>query len=200
MNKHMPLWRYQRQIPQGVIPSPMLPWLFEVDSLTQRLRQMCNGRFQVQVVRQARMRPLADERDALDMRNHEYALVRMVYLRCDEQPWVFARTVIPLRTLSGAQRRLGCLGTRPLGEVLFTDHSMRRSAVEVARLVPGSMLFELATARATASAVTSPMQQSQDIWGRRSVFYLQGKPLLVSEFFLPALNPDVSSMDTHLHK
>jgi chorismate--pyruvate lyase len=182
MKKGMPLWRQQRYIPRGLIPPPMMPWLFDAASLTQRLRQVCQGRFQVRVVSQRRVRPLRDERVALRMRDHEHALVRMVYLLCDGQPWVFARTVIPLRTLGGAQRRLARLGSKPLGEMLFADRSMRRSAVEVARLLPGDKLFGLI---ATGGAVGS-------LWGRRSVFYLQNKPLLVSEIFLPAINPTLS--------
>ena len=188
MKKNTSLWRQQRHVPRGLIPPPIAPWLFDVASLTQRLRQVCQGHFQVRVVSQQRVRPLRDERVALDMRDHEHALVRMVYLLCDGQPWVFARTVIPLRTLSGAQRRLARLGSKPLGEMLFADRSMRRSEVEVARLVPGGKLFGL-IATANSNAGTADLaQQPQPIWGRRSVFYLQDKPLLVSEMFLPAIN------------
>lgn len=176
-------------MPRGLIPPSVESWLFDAASLTQRLRQVCQGRFQVRVVSQQRVRPLRDERIALRMRDHEHALVRMVYLLCDGQPWVFARTVIPLRTLSGAQRRLGRLGTKPLGEVLFADRSMRRSEVEVARLAPGGKLFGLIATGTTAGGAINLAQQPQQIWGRRSVFYLQDKPLLVSEIFLPALSP-----------
>lgn len=189
MKTDMPLWRQQRYMPRGLIPPSVESWLFDAASLTQRLRQVCQGRFQVRVVSQQRVRPLRDERIALRMRDHEHALVRMVYLLCDGQPWVFARTVIPLRTLSGAQRRLGRLGTKPLGEVLFADRSMRRSEVEVARLAPGGKLFGLIATGTTAGGAINLAQQPQQIWGRRSVFYLQDKPLLVSEIFLPALSP-----------
>lgn len=185
MKQGMPLWRQQRHMPRGLIPPTMASWLFDAASLTQRLRQICQGRFQVRVVSQQRVRPLRDERIALHMRDHEHALVRMVYLLCDGEPWVFARTVIPLRTLSGAQRRLGRLGTRPLGEMLFADRSMRRSAVAVAQIAPGSRLFALIAAGA---GTVNLAQSLQSIWGRRSVFYLQDKPLLVSEIFLPAIN------------
>lgn len=188
MKKGMPLWRQQRHIPRGLIPAPMASWLFDAASLTQRLRQVCHGCFQVRVVTQQRLRPLRDERIALGMCDHERALVRMVYLLCDGQPWVFARTVIPLRTLSGAQRRLGHLGNKPLGAMLFADRSMRRSEVEVVRLVPGDRLFKLITAGMTAPGPVHPGQPSQALWGRRSVFYLQAKPLLVSEIFLPEIN------------
>jgi len=172
-------WRPRRHLPRGIVPSNLSSWLFDTTSLTQRLRQVCHGRFQVRVVSEAHARPLHDERVALNMRDNEGAVVRMVYLLCDGKPWVFARTVIPLRTLSGPQRRLTHLGSKPLGELLFADKTMRRGEVEVARLAAGSPVFSMA-----AQALK---QKPGEIWGRRSVFYLQGKPLLVSEMFLPDL-------------
>lgn len=180
-----PLWRPRRHLPRGIVPPNLSSWLFDTASLTQRLRQACHGRFQVRVISEAQARPLRDESVALAMRGHEGAVVRMVYLLCDGRPWVFARTVIPLRTLSGAQRRLAHLGSKPLGEMLFADKSMRRSEVEVARLAPGSLVFKMAT--------QALERKPDEVWGRRSVFHLQDKPLLVSEVFLPdLLNPNVS--------
>jgi chorismate--pyruvate lyase len=93
---------------------------------------------------------------------------------------VFARTVIPVRTLRGRQRRLARLGTRPLGAALFADPHLKRGEVEIARLAPGDGIYEHAAVQGAADGV----------WGRRSVFTLKGKPLLVSEFFLPALLHD----------
>ncbi|MEQ6342945.1 MAG: chorismate lyase [Gammaproteobacteria bacterium] len=174
-----PLWRPRRHLPRGIVPSVLSSWLFDTTSLTQRLRQACHGHFQVRVMSEAQARPLRDERVTLRMRGYEGAVVRMVYLLCDERPWVFARTVIPLRTLSGPQRRLAYLGNKPLGEMLFADKSMRRSEVEVARLAAGSAVFRMAT--------QALEHKPDEIWGRRSVFYLQDKPLLVSEIFLPDL-------------
>lgn len=107
------------------------------------------------------------------MANRETALIREVHLMCDDHPVVYARTVIPVSTLVGPQKRLAHLGDKPLGAVLFSDKSMRRSEVQVACLKPAQV--KLATAN------------SEDIWGRRSVFRLNDRPLLVSEYFLPDL-------------
>jgi chorismate--pyruvate lyase len=68
-----------------------------------------------------------------------------------------------------------------LGAVLFADPSMRREEVEVACIRPGQYAFDVATSR-----LDSP---PGCIWGRRSVFFLEREPLLVSEVFLPALVP-----------
>lgn len=122
---------------------------------------------------------MLNEARTLGQRPEAYALVREVYLMCDDKPWVFARTVIPAGTLKGGRRRLANLGKRPLGAVLFADRSMRRSPVEIACLSPGQPLF----ARAVAPLCVTP----EAIWGRRSVFRLSGQPLLVSEIFLPGI-------------
>ena len=102
------------------------------------------------------------------------ALVRQVVLCCNEQPLVYARTVIPVTTIQGAQRRYANMGNRPLGAMLFADRTMQREAVEVAIL----------PATDVANQYTS---SNEPIWGRRSVFRVSGKPLLVSEYFLPEL-------------
>ena len=97
---------------------------------------------------------------------------------CGATPWVYARTVIPVQTLRGPQRRLAHLGSKPLGAALFADPNLGRGAVEVACLAAGEKLF----ARAVGEGISTEV-----IWGRRSLFWLGGSPLLVSEFFLPAL-------------
>jgi chorismate--pyruvate lyase len=130
------------------------------------------------VLRQGWGRPLASERQTLNIKRGERAVIREVRLMCGERPWVFARTVIPVRSLRGAQRRLAHLGSKPLGAALFADPHVHRGEVEVAHIGPDERLF----ARAVG---TAPYHQA--IWGRRSVFWSQGKSLLVSEIFLPAL-------------
>jgi len=159
------------------VPRELRCWLLDRASLTHRVRQACPGRFQVELVSQGFVPPMRNERRALRMRPAVRALVREVRLVCDGRPWVFARTVIPNRTLHGAQRQLGRLGTRPLGAVLFADRSMRRGEVQLARIRPGERMFD--------AAVGCRPQRPDAIWGRRSTFHVGGKPLLVTEVFLP---------------
>jgi chorismate--pyruvate lyase len=133
----------------------------------------------VRVLRQDWTRPSRDEARTLKLRLDAWAWTREVQLLCAEQPWVFARTLIPARTLRGRGRRLTQLGTRPLGEVLFADPGVRRGPVEIARITVHQRLHQ----RAFAGFAESP----DAIWGRRSVFHIDGCPLLVCEFFLPDL-------------
>jgi chorismate--pyruvate lyase len=107
------------------------------------------------------------------------ALIRQVYLYCDAIPCVFARTVIPRATLSGAERHLAVLGNRPLGAVLFADPTTRRDRVEVGSLGPKHPLF--------ARAVKNLDHRPRMLWGRRTLFHYAGRPLLVNEIFLPGI-------------
>jgi len=110
----------------------------------------------------------------MSISNPRSALVRQVLLCCKKQPLVYARTVIPLATIQGAQRKYANMGNRPLGAMLFADRTMSREAVEVALLPAGHDAHQYTNI-------------GEPIWGRRSVFRVSGKPLLVSEYFLPEL-------------
>jgi len=116
----------------------------------------------------------------LGMGDRDWGLVREVRLHCHNQPWVYARSVLPATSLVGRLDRLRTLDNRPLGHLLFTDPHMSRDRYEICR-VP-----------AAALASSSPEQTSENstaMWGRRSRFLLSGHPIMVSEIFLPAFRP-----------
>src|SRR3989338_5272639 len=161
------------------IPEQYLPWLLDTASLTQRLIDACRSEFRVHVLNQDWGRPRPDEARALGMRAQGRALVRQVQLLCGGRPWVYARTLLPRATLTGPERRLAHLKSRSLGAVLFADPTMQRGRTEIVRLCPTDDLYTLAA----QTLDTLPAE----IWGRRTVFRLRGKPLLVSEFFLPGI-------------
>ena len=152
-------------------------WLLDPASLTLRLQQLCGGRFHVRVISQGWGTPRQDEAQELGMAGRERAIIRQVQLMCADHPWIYARTVIPSTSLRGKLQRLAHLGSRPLGAMLFADPGMQRGVVELARILPGQELF--------ADATQAVDNTSAPIWGRRSVFRITGRPLLVSEIFLP---------------
>lgn len=175
-----PLWSGHNRWLRSTIPVSLRSWLLDPASLTDRLKKTCSGCFSVRVLNEAWQRPRLDEVRVLSMKTSTVAWVREVQLLCDGHPWVFARTVIPITTLTGSQRLLTHLGNRPLGAYLFTHPGMRRGRVELARIRQGQAMFTEANAGVD--------ENMQEIWGRRSVFRLTGKPLLVAEMFLPALS------------
>ncbi|MGB5395826.1 MAG: chorismate lyase [Gammaproteobacteria bacterium] len=168
-------WLTRRQLFNKEVPHALLDWLFDSSSLTARLQRRCPGQFRVELISQKIEKPRLDEISVLDLHYGDSALVRQVRLFCADIAVVYARTVIPLATLSGKERSYANLGNRPLGAMLFADQSMRRGRVMVSRLNNSDVLFK-----------HTGVKQG-DIWGRRSVFYVSEKPLLVSEYYLPAL-------------
>jgi len=170
-------WQPYRCYRRSELPAELTAWLLDPASLTRRLQGLCAGEFRVRVLSQVRGRPRLDEARVLGMRRGGLAIIRQVQLLCNEHPRVYARTVIPISSLQGRLRRLASLGVRPLGAMLFADRGMRRGIVELARIRPGEMLY--------ADAVRDSLQANGEIWGRRSIFRLAQKPLLVSEIFLP---------------
>jgi len=175
-----PLWqRLGRRRPRDV-PAIAWSWLADTGSLTQRVQGACAGRFEVRLLGQSWGTALPSERHILRGRLRARALIREVELLCDGTPRVFARTVIPFRSLSGAARQLGRLGVRPLGAVLFAHPATRRDRVEFACLSPADPLY-------AAAVANLPGQPPAALWGRRTVYRYAGKPLLVNEIFLPGL-------------
>ncbi|MDA8420266.1 MAG: chorismate lyase [Pseudomonadota bacterium] len=173
------LRRHLMHLPR--MPAEMRDWLLDPASLTARLKAVCSGNFRVDLLEQRHLLPRPCEAADLGISPGRYALVRQVRLLCDREAWVFARTVIPEETLRGPQRRLRYLKTRPLGEVLFSSPTLTRARVTIERLVPGGALYALA-----ASGIR---RNAPAIWGRRSLFVVGGKRLLVSEYFLPGIPP-----------
>lgn len=171
-----PLWQPRQQRITDPPPAGLRDWLFDTGSLTRRVQCACPGRFSVEVLSQGWERPMHNEARRLGLRTGHLALVRQVHLLCDGQPWVFARTVIPQSSLGGPRRRLFRLGARSLGSVLFADPGVCRDEIEVCHTWRGQDLHALATCYNGARA--------ESLWGRRSVFYLQGQPLLVGEVFM----------------
>ena len=178
-----PIWHDCGVIASMEIPPHWRHWLLDRGSLTQHLTTASKGAFRVSILQQRLMRPQLSEQKVLNMADRSLALIREVLLYGNDQPWVFARSVLPLSSLTGAQRRLQKLDNRPLGALLFADPSMRRGAMQISRIKVGQLplLGDL-----EADILTKP---DTPLWGRRSVFYIDQKPLLVSEVFLPDFGP-----------
>lgn len=169
-------WHSPKALRPALVPASLRGWLLEPGSLTRRLRAECPAPFRLELLGLAWARPMGDEAAALGRPAYESAMVREVTLCCGDEAMVFARTVIPRASMEQGLGWLGRIGTRPLGDILFADPGTTRSPVEVVRVPRGHVLRRRSRAPAGAA-----------LWGRRSLFVLRGRPLLVSEFFLPRL-------------
>ena len=171
-------WKPARLIRRITADSEIQAWLTTPDSLTARLKQSCTE-LQVRVLSEAEERPLLDEAKALNLQPQASAWVRCVLLKCGEQDWVYARTIIPNLTDHNPWQNLQNLGNKPLGEVLFELPSIKRSTFEFSKQPLKNWPY-----LKTALGTTQPKAVG---YSRRSVFQQQKHPLLLTEVFLPGL-------------
>lgn len=149
--------RYVDAIP--ALEPQLLDWLLLEDSMTQRFEQQ-GKKVSVTLIQEGfvTVDEIAPERAQLP---HEARYwLREIILCADGEPWLAGRTVVPESTLSGPEMALKNLGNTPLGRYLFTSSALTRDFIEIGR--------------------------HEQLWGRRSRLRLGGKPLVLTELFLPA--------------
>ncbi len=170
----LPLW-----------PARVQQLMAEPGSFTEALRARL-GAIAVQPLQQHWQVVRGDEADALDLAASQPCFIREVLLKQQEQPVIFARTVIPARSLLGANRELTRLGGKALGALLFAGHGVRET-LEFHSLDGRDVLSR------RMLQLSVPWQRG--LPARRSRFLLRGRPLLVQEVALPALSMRLSAAD-----
>ncbi len=158
-------WLKLSPMPNTLLAQPWREWLLDSGSLTQNLKNLAPNRFSVKVLHTGFGRASLSEAHTLDIPFREQIYIREVALCIDNAPQIFARSVIPRSTLTGSERQLLFLRDKPLGEFLFKHKHMSRGKIEVKH----------------------GLINDRSSWARRSIFNVNHKPLLVSEFFLPSL-------------
>ncbi len=170
---HPPHWLTASQLH----PAPaagVRDWLFNQDSLTRRLTALSNAGFSVTPLVEGWQRLRSDECTALNVAAGSQGWVREVYLRGHGQPWVFARSVAARSALEGSGLALDQLGSRSLGELLFSDRAFERNALQVCRFPAAWLPAEV---------------RAERLWARRSCFSRGALGVLVVEVFLPEFWP-----------
>lgn len=170
-----PKWRKNRQGISHTLPVNVQSWTYESGSLTQRLRNFYGDSVAVKVLFKHWQTPYLSERRLLNLPEHRYCLIREVLLHADGKPLILARTIIPHDTIKVAQSNLSHLGNRPLGEIIFSYKKLQRSGLGIALITPQTW----------SSSALKEGNISDTIWGRRTVYSIAKRQMLVSEFFLP---------------
>lgn len=137
-------------------------WLFEELSMTTRLESYCQS-LTVDVLREGFIDSqslLAHEAGDCAFDHQQRYWLREVMLSGDNVPWLMGRTILPESTLTGRDAALTSLGECPLGRYLFSSPLLSRDFIR-----PG---------------------KNDDLWGRYSLLRLSGKPLMLTEIFLPS--------------
>lgn len=134
----------------------------------------------------------------LGLKTNQHALIREVVLMSNNQPVVFAHSVLPHKSLRGVWRGLGKLGNQPLGAALFANPKVKRTPLEYKKLSRHHPIFirvsrmnnqfQLGYSARTTLAVAEHVLNTQKVlWARRSVFSLNCAKILVTEVFLEQL-------------
>lgn len=119
-------WLDAAALPRLGLSPALLGWLTEPGSLTERLR-MRHGSVTVEVLDEGAR---ADPRAETSTAHWE----RCVQLVAAGRPLLAARSCIPAWTPDHPWRAVQRLGTRPLGEVLFTLDGVERGPLQFAQL------------------------------------------------------------------
>ncbi|VUS23053.1 chorismate lyase [Klebsiella spallanzanii] len=149
--------RYFAAMP--LLDAHLRDWLLLEDSMTKRFEQQ-GKKVSIIMVNEGFVgrEALAGEESLLPDEPRYW--LREIILYANDEPWLAGRTIVPESTLSGPELALQQLGKTPLGRYLFTSSTLTRDFIEIGR--------------------------NAELWGRRSRLRLSGKPLLLTELFLPA--------------
>ncbi len=167
-----------RWLIKPLLSSNLRPWLVDNGSLTARLQQRYTN-FSVEPVSLKFAKPIQDEAALLHLPANKAALIREVLLIGNNQPVVFAHSILPRASLRGAWNGLGRLGNKPLGAILFANPKVKRTPLCYKKLSPNHVLYQ--------RAIKHLSQKPIYLWARRSLFSLNCANILVTEIFLPNL-------------
>ncbi|MFK5950794.1 MAG: chorismate lyase [Methylococcales bacterium] len=170
-----PHWKKKYPGIKQVLPENVHSWVYEKNSLTRRLKYTYGNDFAVEILFHRWKPAFLGECNLLNLPQQQFNLVREVLLHANGKPLILARTILPEKTIKIAKRNLSHLGTRPLGEVIFSYPKLERLDLNISH-IPYSLWTEELTKRVNIESY---------VWGRRTVYAIQKQKMLVSEFFMP---------------
>ncbi len=170
-----PHWKKKHLGLKQNFPVNIHSWIYETNSLTRRLRKTYGHAFAVEILFHRWKPAFLSECNLLNLPYQQFNLVREVLLHANGTPLILARTILPEHTIKIAKRNLSHLGTRPLGEVIFSYPKLERLELNTS-CVPYSLWTQ---------DLTNKVDVAQEVWGRRTVYAIQKQKMLVSEFFMP---------------
>ena len=165
-----PLWRKS-------LPYCLPAQLIASGSMTKYMEEVSEQCLQVKLLAQSWQNPRPSEALALGISRYSCVMAREVYLLCDNEICMFARSLFPVGILPGRGWQLQYLGENPLGLVLFGDPKLHRSPFDFAILHPNNEDYNKAT--------NCLEKKPNFLVARRSIFCWQQKKLMVEEVFLP---------------
>jgi len=134
-------------------------WLLEKGPITKRIKS--NEKFELKLLRDDLGNVNKLDRSFLGHLSGDIK-IREVILYGNENPRVYAQSIIPVETINQGLSKLGELGTKPLGDILFQKKIFKKEDTIFAQFKDEKNIF----------------------WGRKTKYNVKNKPFSVMEVFL----------------
>ena len=161
--KQISSWITSKEFHNESISTHVKSWLTETGPITNRIKS--NGTFKLELIK--------DEVGTVNRIDANFLgedlgeiKIREVLLLSNNKPKVFARSLIPNRTIEKGLSELGELGSKPLGDILFEKEIFKKIETVFAKFSESGNLY----------------------WGRKSKYLVKVYPLSVMEIFLLPIN------------
>ena len=161
--KQISSWITSKEFHNESIDTHVKSWLTETGPITNRIKS--NGTFKLELIK--------DEVGTVNRIDANFLgedlgeiKIREVLLLSNNKPKVFARSLIPNRTIEKGLSELGELGSKPLGDILFEKEIFKKIETVFAQFSESGNLY----------------------WGRKSKYLVKVYPLSVMEIFLLPIN------------
>ena len=134
-------------------------WLLEEGPITKRIKS--NEKFELELLQDDLGNVNKLDRSFLGHLNGDMK-IREVILYGNQNPRVYAQSIIPVETINKGLSKLGKLGTKPLGDILFEKNIFKKENTVFAKFKDKKNIF----------------------WGRKTKYNVKNKPFSVMEVFL----------------
>mgnify|MGYP001414746706 FL=1 len=152
-------WNTYEAIEHELTNAEIKSWLLEQGPITKRIKSIAE--FRLELIQDELSDATDDEILFLKIASEEIR-IREVILYGNENPIVFARTIIPNTTIEKGLKELGKIGNKPLGDILFEKDIFSKEDIVFATFKDEESLF----------------------WGRKIKYTVKDQPFSVMEVFL----------------
>lgn len=152
-------WNTYEAIEHELTNAEIKSWLLEQGPITKRIKSIAE--FRLELIQDEFSDATDDEILFLKIDSEEIR-IREVILFGNENPMVFARTIIPDTTIEKGLKELGKIGNKPLGDILFEKDIFSKEDIVFASFKDKESLF----------------------WGRKIKYTVKDQPFSVMEVFL----------------
>ena len=184
-------WRVLKHGTPVHAPLDLQEWLRDTGSLTRKLEEALlypsDKHLELKILIDHKQNLVGSERAFFHCPLYR-SRIREILLCHEGQPIIMARSVLPITSSIGSNHYILKLGHKPLGAVLFAKDLK-------GRFRPIREVVRLDHHHPEWKACKRHFQElPKRVWARRTLYQLNGHPLLVMEIFLPALQATLKQL------